>query len=333
MSDWELIHLTDIHFVREYPTSKEKKVRREYENFAWEILRAIHLGSHDPSTIHALYRHFRKNSGTKNTVTVITGDLTTYGDLESFQQIYEILFAESGNFNTKSGFPAFGLNVESTFVLPGNHDIQFIRQAFRRILAKKFNFETPNALVGFSDCFNTSLPLFKDLTDLSSNYTFNDKPAYLICLNSTTQSFNYFADGLIGFDTLQFVAEKIDQIPDGSLVIVAYHHNSSPIPGEVNSPEAVLHDMALLTGCLSKNRFVIVINGHSHRFSITRINYQHLNENTLIIMSGESTCIDTNGTNNGFCKLIIRDSNITLKKYVYNKSHMDFEFVGDHDIY
>jgi len=288
-----------------------------------EQLRSVHLAGHDHNATFALWEYLVKNFPNNPPFTVVTGDLTSYGDLQSMEQIYKFLFGSRDEYDADTGFEGLALDPNRTFVVPGNHDMKFMRQVRRRFYVGSTDEER---LENYFAVFGSaSFPRLLDLTTLSKQFVFRNSPVFLACLDSTVSDLGHFADGKIGSEAINTLRKDLLRIPEDSLLIVAFHHNLLSIPGKDVNWQTILHDMSTFSAFLCQRHRAIVLNGHEHNFCIGRVSFPHLSDKEITVVVADSVTIDTNGERNGFNLIHFHDNQIHLERIAYQRASTTFK--------
>lgn len=131
----------------------------------------------------------------------------------------------------------------------------------------------------------------------------NDGGFAIIGLDSSQPDLN---DGQIGIDQLEWVTEKLDEIPKDMCKIVTFHHHLLPIP-QAGRERNILLDSGDLLRVFIDSGVDFVLNGHKHVPNVWMI------EKMVTINSGTATTMKLRGdTYPSYNELVIDDCGIFI---------------------
>ncbi len=131
----------------------------------------------------------------------------------------------------------------------------------------------------------------------------NDGGFAIVGLDSSQPDLN---DGQIGIDQLEWVTEKLDEIPKDMCKIVTFHHHLLPIP-QAGRERNILLDSGDLLRVFIDSGVDFVLNGHKHVPNVWMI------EKMVTINSGTATTMKLRGdTYPSYNELVIDDCGIFI---------------------
>jgi len=259
------IHLSDLHFgeplyvkkrfrkrkVWKDKYKKQKSFLSELEQYRWLyphngwVLDCLSIDLHDKSK-------FSKIDGL-----FVTGDITTYGDSDSFKNAYKYL---TGKYCHEAFKPEeLNLEINNLFCIPGNHDTY----------NDKYNFKKKHRLTSYRNVFSQHYPPYLTKPFEVKGKGGLIKKFVIIGLDTTRHEWKHFADGAIGeeqFRQLKYYVNRVKNENDykDSYKIVLLHHHPFPIPGETPSHWTQLFDASSLIPMLQDGNIDMILHGHEH---------------------------------------------------------------------
>lgn len=283
------IHLSDLHFgeplyakkrfrgrkVLKNKYKKQKSFLTKLEQFRWLhphngwVLGSLSIDLHDKSKFPKIDSLF------------VTGDITTYGDSNSFENAYKYL---TGKYCYEAYKPnELNLGIDNLFCIPGNHDTY----------NDKYNLKQNDRLTSYRSVFSKHNPPYLEPFEVKGQGGLTKKFA-IIGLDTTRHEWNHFADGAIGEDQFLHLKHYVNRLKNenkfkNSYKIVLLHHHPFPIPGKTPSHWTQLFDASSLIPMLQDGNIDMILHGHEHVPFACIVQYPGLKGKKPLVICGAGT--------------------------------------------
>lgn len=250
-----LLWLSDLHLG----TDDVFKIKMENEM-------DVTLTSH----INGAYKDFSKLGGL-----IITGDITSYGKEEGFTKAKEFITDLNRNLIRK-------FISENIIFCPGNHDFVRKEEEINGIPEKVA--ENPESIKAYKS-------FYRSIHNLNPNEYMacgrrllmsSGRTIEIVALNSLIlqQYKNFDGHGFLSREQLEYVAKKMgweENTESNCIRIAIMHHHYLPTclveKADVKRPSSVVYDAERLMQWLTKYNFKLLLHGHKHQSSITKIGH------------------------------------------------------------
>jgi 3',5'-cyclic AMP phosphodiesterase CpdA len=262
------MHISDLHFGKDLDKKREdQKIKEKIQNYFKNQFKHItnfllSLLPEDRTLCDRLaisIQNFR-DKGKKIDYLIVSGDITSIGDVESFTNAKHFL---TNHFEEK--ISGLGFEEEKILIVPGNHDT---------ILNKYYPANSKHRLENYYSIFNLKLPYSKPPLDI------NGKKFTFFCFDSTSPNFWFFTDGEIGQENIKWFCHETIKLRreyredySKSVKIVIFHHHPIPLPGANSSTWTQLIDGSKFLPILHHEGIDLVIHGHEHFNATSKIEY------------------------------------------------------------
>lgn len=282
-----LIHISDLHFGanRIYYDKKYGSWYRKYKRHKIALIKENPAFKRDLSS---LIKKVKKCFGGKIRKIILTGDLTCWGDKESFSHV------KSYTGDTNNGL---GFNLSDVIVVPGNHDVLKGRFSFNSIFRRNLRREI--VLANFRDYFNNWQPNI-EYFDLRAG-----KKGSICYFDSTRKDkitrLNTISGGGIREEQLRDMKDKIEEGGSqfyNSFKIAVLHHHPLPIPEGSTGLKGyylMLENGPRFVNFLQENGFNMILHGHEHvpcYYSVRYYNSHKRRRDRIYVISAGSCTQD-----------------------------------------
>ncbi len=272
-----IIHLSDIHFGRNHRFSPRRTASGDRP-----VDRSF------PTLLDKLCEDLEREDPGCPVVVCLTGDIVETGTRAEFVQAEEFIF---GLANARIFGKARGL--ESIFVVPGNHDVQYDHDDVGERFSEWVHFH--NKVFGTKADRDNPLDLVA-VHDRSATHQ-----SVVVCLNSSTHVQKGLREeerGRLTVGQLEKIARGLEELEQTklrrSIRIALLHHHPVLIPALVESDRGydAVHESGLFINLARKFGFHLILHGHKHNpytfTDDTRSGLQSGNESPLLISAGGS---------------------------------------------
>lgn len=337
----KIAHISDLHFCTE-PLQKQLQFLTNAITRRLPI--DLEIAFHNQHVTTALRQFIQEQDPA---IVIISGDITTFGDRESFELAYDWI----KSFLTRPN----GQGARTCVVIPGNHDV--LQGQLANLLLGKFSKLPLFARTGIKSWLKDSYKLIEELTrnvrintasDTFNNFQQFEQNAGLtskllqVDLGDTQKLFIHpfrsVSINPIWMNLGESYREEIVKINSslprnedsrvGELHLLALHHNPISSANVAESPQVNAYNSmpsgVQLLRMLQQSGIDVILHGHQHEQAIAQFDFDLKNAGHAFAVGVPSS---TSTTNAGCNLLNIEDINhVELKTFRHKNDRHQFDF-------